>query len=174
MEVAPHLSSSFLSPSYFYVSKHVGLWLWLTTILALNARHYNAIIVKPNVNTAHNSPLACLSTIAGLQCSGPKYTHLVWPWRDLPFRARVSYTEPPTISAALQPHTFRGTSALPELSMDSQQDIILPQPLNLWRDEILEISTIVLTLLHFSVECARRTFPGWCSQRTISNQAKSM
>lgn len=125
MKVAPHGWPSLLSPFCFYIAKHVGLWLWLITIMALNAWHYSAIIVKANVNAAHNSSLACLSTIAQLQCSGPKHTCPACPWRGLQFiRSHVSQIAPPTTPAALHPYTFRGTSALPALIMDSQWDIL--------------------------------------------------
>lgn len=119
-KVAPHVWS-LLSPFYFYIAYMLAFGL------LLNAWHYNAIIVKANVNAARSSSLACFSTVAGLQCLGPKHRCPAWPWRGLQFiRAHVSQIEPPTTLEVLHLHTFRGTSALPALSMDSQWDIILP------------------------------------------------
>lgn len=69
MKVTPTLTIFVVLFLFLHCQMHVDLCLWL---INQNAWHYNAF-VKANANAVYDTPLACLSTSAGLQHSCPKH-----------------------------------------------------------------------------------------------------
>lgn len=69
MKVTPALTIFVVLFLFLHFQMHVDLCLWL---INQNARHYNTFI-KANANAVYDTPLACLSTSAGLQHSCPKH-----------------------------------------------------------------------------------------------------